>query len=381
MWKARLLIGLLILILTAAAFLLWPRRPMPVQHEPEAPTVRTQPALRSSAGADAAVEHSPGFDAEAGKFFELASRDAPAPEIRAGFLALKKRVHELPPDGAAAELIRELRTGRDTTTGLAFRVGEHGTIADPTTYRVGLLDLLGQTEPEAALAFSREILTTTASADEFAIALRNVAWLNVDGRFNAELTNTFSAMLDRPGWLTNPTAGFLEAFDVAVAVGGPAMAIELASVIGVSSEPAGSRITEAAAALALERLMIREPDAILSAIQQNAQWLDWAPEIRGSLLARLDVREGRQNAFLRDYLTRTTVPEAEMSRFVRTFPDLSFRGSHRLVTGPEKIERFRGIDGATIRQINEWLTDPTMAPAVARLEAIRDRLIRLNTPP
>lgn len=80
---------------------------------------------------------------------------------------------------AAEALIAELQTGRDLETGLQFVVGAEGVLDEAPSYRSALLDLLGQTDPEAALHFSQSILENTQSPDEYALALRNVAWMSL----------------------------------------------------------------------------------------------------------------------------------------------------------------------------------------------------------
>jgi hypothetical protein len=247
-------------------------------------------------------------------------------EVLAALKQLKQHVHDLSPETAAATLIALLQSGENAPTGLAFVVGDEGVLAESPTYRVALLDFLGQTDPDATIAYSRTLLAETAQPDEYALGLRNLAWLNHEGRLNGEIGTYFAAMLDRDEWCAHPSAGYLEAFDIAASVGGANMIAELASVLRLTA-PNGEVIQSAAnraAFIALDRIMLREPNTIAGIYTADSTFLDFAPNHRASLLARLDPNSPQQGEALRAYLRSTPANSQELSYFASLFPNGNF---------------------------------------------------------
>ena len=127
--------------------------------------------------------------------------------------ALKASIHALPPDVAAATLIAWLDASTDAPTRLGFVVGAEGVMAEIPSFRTCLLDLLGQTDPVASLAYSQDLLAAKPDAEEYALALRNIAWLNPDGSQHALLRQAFLNLLTDPLHAEHPSPGYLEAFD------------------------------------------------------------------------------------------------------------------------------------------------------------------------
>jgi hypothetical protein len=285
---------------------------------------------------------------------------------------IKQQVHDLPPETAAATLIALLESGEDSPTGLGFVVGDDGVLAEAPTYRVALIDLLGQTEPDAIVGYSRTLLDTTPRPDEYAVALRNLAWLDHEGSLTRELSTRFSALLDRSDWRAAPSTGYLEAFDIAVAVGGNGMVTELASVLQLTAEqPALNR----AAFVALDRIALREPQTLAAIVTADPTFLDFAPDHRASLIARLDPASPAEQAALRSYLLSTPAGGEEITYFAKIFPNPNFFDSHRLVTPWEPItDTASRRDEAALVFIDTLLAEPAYATHSASLQSIRARL-------
>ena len=108
-----------------------------------------------------------------------------------------------------------LATGKDVSTGYAFELGDGGSLERAPTLRLLLLDVLGQLSRKARTAdaseVSKEILAGKKSSDEWAIALRNVAWHEPQSQ--GFLAAKFSEMVRYQPWQSQPSTGFLEAFD------------------------------------------------------------------------------------------------------------------------------------------------------------------------
>ncbi|MBL9154593.1 MAG: hypothetical protein JNK37_19095 [Verrucomicrobiales bacterium] len=309
-------------------------------------------------------------------FDRIARGGLSADDIREALRRMREAIHAADPAGAAAAIVAFLQSGRDAPTGLAFVVGSEGVLDEAPTWRVALLDWLAQTDPGLASDYSRGFLPGANRPDEYAIALRNLAWLNVDGTFDAEIATAFSGMLDRPEWLANPSAGFLEAFDVAVALGGADLWRQVGSVLKI--EGPGGAVPEhpvnRAAFVALDRLMQREPETLIGILQETPDWLQWAPRHLTSLLTRLDVRSDAQRDFLRDYLLSGQAPAGELEYFATVFPNLNAFVGNRLVSEWEGLRQAPGLDRATLETVSAWMQDPAFAAVAPHLRVIQGRL-------
>ena len=300
---------------------------------------------------------------------------------------LKKQVHDLPPEVAAATLVALLRSGEDAPTGLGFVVGDEGVLAESPRYRVALLDLLGQTDPDTAVAYSRSILAETTQPDEYALALRNLAWLDHEGTLTAEVSSRFSAMLDRTDWLAAPTTGYLEAFDIAVAVGGNTMISELSSVLRLTThDPAVDRAKiDRAAFIALDRIMQREPDSIAALFTADPTFLDFAPNHRASLLSRLDPASPSGQKTLRTYLQSIPPAGEELAYFIKIFPNPNSFEGNRLVTSWETSSTpttsITRRDQAALAFVETLLTESTYVDLAPPLQTLRTRLLTYTRPP
>jgi len=285
----------------------------------------------------------------------------------------RKMILDLPPDEASLAIAELLRSGSDYQTGLDFVVGPEGVMDEAPTLRTLLLDLLGQTDPKISAQLSREILGTTNSADEYALALRNLAWTNHDRRLDEELLGWLRGMLGRSRWLAEPSDGFLEAFDAAVDLGAAA---EMARVLSFTSQDPSSP-ADRAAFLALDRIMISDPQDILDPAARDESFLSASPMHRASLFSRLDVRDPRQQAALADYLLRFPHAPGELEYFSRISPNGNRFVGHRLITSPEpvpSIEDIQDLDIATAAVLESWASEPAFAARADDLISIHGRL-------
>jgi len=290
---------------------------------------------------------------------------------------LADAANAIDPTIAAASLIAFLDTGRDASTGLGFRVGDGGQLSDAPSLRVSALDLLGRTGSPNAVAYSTSVMDETPVADEYAVALRNFAW----GTENlTEVGNRFSDMLDRDEWLSKPSAGFMEAFDVAVAAGGAAMVLDVANtVLGPQDIPPGETAElNRPAFIALDRLAMRDPAAVVAAFKADPELLSWAPNQRASVLSRADVTDPSQRQMLENYLLSTQHGDGEVAYFAEIFPNVNGIDGYRLVTIDAEIRNVQQIDSATMTALAEWQADPRFSGLRPTLESIRLRLIRMG---
>ena len=156
----------------------------------------------------------------------------------AGDLAELRRTLFADPTAGIAAILDFLATGEDAATGQEFSVGENGTLAGAPTLRLFLLDVLGQlarsTGSLEGAVSARQILEKKESPDEWALALRNLAWAEPKAR--ADLTAKAHEMLEYEPWRATPTAGFLEAFDVAVYSGDASFVPQFAEMARVKMD-------------------------------------------------------------------------------------------------------------------------------------------------
>ena len=290
--------------------------------------------------------------------------------------SLRDGIRNAPEEEAAAAVVAFLKTGDDAPTRLPFTVGPDGMMEAVPSVRSALLDLLPSLDPVAALGVAREIMNQRTSADEYALALRNMAWNDLDGDLKSELSARFMDLLKSP-WLDQPSAGFLEAFDIAVEVGGRPMfdrLVALASEATVKSNPAASR----AAFMSLDRMIVRDRALLTTAFSADAGWMDFAPQQRASLMSRLDITEPPQREVFSRYLAATSHAAGELEYFAKVFPNENFLYGHRLVTADEATPTIDEVKAADVRVVAELAALEPTVPEVAKgaIRTIRKRLKR-----
>lgn len=292
---------------------------------------------------------------------------------------LRRVVHLLPPEQAAEALIAFLETGDDRTTGLGFEIGAEGVMRETPTVRTAVVDLLGQTDPLQSVAYSRRIIEATDSPDEYALALRNLAWSFPGAVPREELVAAFMSMLARGEWTARPSRGFLEAFDVAVVTGSAGDLSPLLKNQPLGGlEPPLSR----AAFVALDRMVLRDPAALAEKFKGDPSFLANAPFHRASLIARLDPRDAAQKDLLVSYLLRPDHAPGELEYFAEVFPNPNRFASNRLVTAPEaggSIAEQAALDRAVLEVVGQLLDEPDASAAKPTLRAIREKLTKAMT--
>ncbi len=280
--------------------------------------------------------------------------------------------------GAAETVAAFLRSGTDAETGLPFVLGFDGSLTTTTSVRVALIDQLGIIDLELAIKLSRELMDGKSTADEYTVALRNLAWSDFDGSTRDEVERRFSAMLDQTDWLANPSGGFLEAFDVAVELSSPRAFDDLASVLLLEDEqgsPVANGVSDAAF-LAMDRIMLREAGMVATQYLSKPDQLDFAPNHRASLLSRLSLNNPAERDAFRAYLNASNHGEGELDYFGELYPNGNFFHGNRIVTTQEdtpSLVEMRKSDQAALQEIEHMIESGEVAgPTVER---IRERLL------
>ncbi|MET0261919.1 MAG: hypothetical protein ABW223_03400, partial [Rariglobus sp.] len=167
--------------------------------------------------------------------------------------------------------------------------------------------------------------------------------------------------------------------DVAVAIGGNEMVTELSSVLKLTkpNETAQQSKINRAAFIALDRIMLREPDTLAAIYSADPSFLDYAPSHRASLVSRLDPAVPAQKQALLTYLASVPAGGTELAYFSNLFPAASFFEGNRLVTGWETASTSKSTaerDAIALSFVNSLISDPAYKSISTPLGAIRERL-------
>ena len=282
--------------------------------------------------------------------------------------ALRRMLLAADPHEAMAAILSFLATGQDARTGESFGIQKGGGLAGAPTFRVMLLDLLGRIARDAgnddAANFSRALLTRKTSADEWAIALRNVAWSSPEDR--AFLAGKMREMLDYQPWRQQPSAGYLEAFDVIVYTRNAAFTADLAAM-ATSEDDSLKR----AAAAAMDRLSEMAPLDVMNYLNGHPAEFADRPFLRADYYSKADVSQFQQRQAVEAYLARPDVTVAEKDKLLSVFASPGTFVGDTLVTEPSAADdppqRTAGLRAA----VGDWLKGnrfPDLAGPLAQLQ-------------
>jgi hypothetical protein len=266
--------------------------------------------------------------------------------------ALRAALENADPREAMAAALDFLRSGRDVRTGESFVVGSGGRLSAAPTLRVMLLDLLGllsqEIKSDDGASYARSVLDSKNSPDEWAIALRNVAWH--DPAAKAYLSAKVRELMSYSPWRQAPTAGMLEAFDVAVFVQDANLIPVLAENV-VSEQVALQR----ASAIALDRLAERAPLAVMNYLNANPKLMAERPFIRADYFAKADLSQPTQREAVEFYLGRSDVSHEEKAKLLNALTTPASFVAEGLLTDslPEPDEVARG--NALVEATRAWL--------------------------
>ncbi len=275
------------------------------------------------------------------------------------------------PGQSIAAILDFLTAGGDAATGEEFTIGEGGKLTGAPTMRVLLLDLLGQLSKTArndsAAKFSRSLLAAKTSADEWAMALRNVAWSEPAAK--PYLAGKMREMLTHEPWRARPTAGMLEAFDVVVFTKDPTLVPDLAEV-----QQNGPRELQYAAAIALDRLAEQGPLEVMTYLNTHPTELADRPLLRADYYAKADLSQIAQRAALEVYLGRPDVTAAEKDKLLKGLATPATFVSENLLTEPPVADDGAARQDALAKATADWLAANRFPDLRLPLEQLQRRL-------
>ncbi len=274
-------------------------------------------------------------------------------------LALLRRDLFADPAAGIAAIRRFLATHEDAATGQQFAVAGGGLLSGAPTLRLFLLDLLGQLSRQIrqgdGAAVAREILAKKDSPDEWALALRNLAWDEPKSR--RFLAQKMHEMLAYEPWIATPTSGMFEAFDVAV-YSGDATFIPTLSALSRGENPPLQR----AATVALDRLAETSTLAVMNYLNANPTVIADLPFVRADYFAKADLADAQQREAVERYLDRADIAASEKTKFLHAIASPgSFVSDSLLTTSIQPDDgtaRYAGIATAA----TEWARSNRFPP-------------------
>jgi hypothetical protein len=266
--------------------------------------------------------------------------------------AFRRALLAAPPSEAIAAIVKFLATGQDAVTGETFSLSAGGELAGAPTFRVTLLDVLGSICRTAgtgdAATVSRGILENKTSADEWAIALRNVAWASPGD--TAYLSAKTRDSIRHEPWRLQPSAGFFETFDLIVFTRDVTLIPDLAAMTE-GDDPA----LKGTAATTLDRLSAMAPLEVMNFLNTNPGELAGKPFLRADYFANADLSQPVQRRALETYLARPDVALPEKSKLIARLAAPAQFISDNLVTAPPPseipVQQTNGLRAA----VGDWL--------------------------
>jgi len=366
-WK----IGLVALVIAIFISLFYGPWRQAVKQEPQSALTATSPVATPKSASDEIAK----ANATPDSLRELVGslKTAASPQAARTTLATVRRdLAGMTASQASAAIRKLLDSTQDAPTQMKFGVGADGFLTEAPTLRTFLLDQLARIDPAAAAAYAEKILNAMNSPDEWAIALRNYASANTTPQGRFFLEQKMQAMLRYEPWQKDPSVGFLEAFDVAVYLGGTRLMATLTTLVRQTDNPAVSH----AAFLALDRLTVANPAAALEKLQTEPDLMKGREVTRANYFARAEAGDPSQRAILEKYLLDPQLSATELKTFAGLYPNANYMVSYNLLTRTQTPdhETLTRRDRDALGMIESWLADPRFEKVQPQLQTIRSRL-------
>jgi hypothetical protein len=287
-------------------------------------------------------------------------------------LELRKSFMEMPTDEALAAIRGFLASGEDHATGLSFEIAGDGSLTEWPTFRTFLLDVLPAIDPAAAAGIGREILVSPTSADEWALALRNVARGETLDQCAALLQRKTEELITNPEWQADPSIGYLNAFDVLVHIG----ATDSTPLLSDLVQRKDRRDLSHAGFLTIDRLVQRHPMDLLGRLAADRSLQENRPEMVAQQFARADVRDPGQSEILKAWLLDPARSPLELRSFAGVYPNNNRFVSNNLLTveTTQSGDDLAAHDQAALQTVSEWVTDAAFEPIREHLALMLSRL-------
>lgn len=285
---------------------------------------------------------------------------------------LQARLAMMNPAEAVAWMRNFLKSGKDKDTGLTFEIESDHTMKQWPTFRTFLIDALRKIDPAAAAEISREILSKPTTADEWALALRNIGLADQTAETNTTLREKTEALINNLGWQANPSVGYLNAFDVLVHT----KAVDSTPLLSDLIQRKDRKDLVHAAFLTLDRLVQREPAEVLSRLAADKALQQSRPEMSAQQFARADLRDPEQQAIVKTWMLDPARTGTELNSFAGIYPNNNhFVSNNLLTTEPTQSGAdLAAHDRESLEILATWSADPAFAPVKDHLGTMISRL-------
>jgi len=293
-------------------------------------------------------------------------------DAKKALLALQESLAAMPKD-EAVELIRGfLVSGEDRSTGLSFEITNDGSLSEWPTFRTFLLDALLAIDPAAAATIGREILAKPTSADEWALALRNVARGESSDGSSDFLRVKTEELIRNPAWQADPSIGYLNAFDVLVHVGAAGSTPLLSELV----QRKDRKDLAHAGFLTLDRLVQQQPSDLLARLAADRPLQQSRPEMVAQQFARADVRDPAQQEIMKAWLLDPARTPVELRSFAGVYPNNNRFVSNNLLTreSAQSGDDLAAHDRAALETISSWAEDPAFQAVRGTIDLMISRL-------
>jgi hypothetical protein len=324
--------------------------------------------------ADSTAPLPPSDDPFARALSTVGGKTLPADSLKS-LSELRASLAALPTDEAVARIRGFLEGGDDRPTGLSFEIGDDGSLSEWPSFRTFLLDALLAIDPAAAAAIGRDILATPTTADEWVLALRNLA--RTEGATADFLRGKTEELIANPGWQANPSIGYLNAFDVLVHV----EATESTPLLSGLIQRKDRKDLAHAGFLTLDRLVQRQPADVLARLAADRDLHASRPEMVAQQFARADLRDPAQQAVVKQWMLDPARSPTELRSFAGVYPNNNHFVSNNLLTTESATSGgdLARHDREALDLINTWAADPAFEPIgdylrtmIARLDGFVD---------
>ena len=295
-----------------------------------------------------------------------------SPDSQQSLKDLQQKLAKMPPAEAAAWIRDFLKSGKDKATGLTFEIGGDHALVQWPTFRTFLIDALQKIDPAAAADISRDILSKPTTADEWALALRNIGLADQSKETNTTLREKTEALINNPAWQAAPSIGYLNAFDVLVHT----RAVQSTPLLSNLIQRKDRKDLAHAAFLTLDRIVQRDPVEVLNRLAADKELQQSRPEMAAQQFARADLRDPAQQAIVRSWLLDPARTGTELNSFAGIYPNNNhFVSNNLLTTEPTQSGAdLASHDRAALEILNSWSADPTFTPVKDQLATMISRL-------
>lgn len=302
--------------------------------------------------------------------FEAAAKNRSVDEYRNAIEKLRLDYTKSPRNILLA-LVAELESGVDLHTGFPFVVGYHG-IAVPTTYRVFLLDILGDVDAVVASRVSRIVLDRSVSVDEWAVALRNIARESI-AKEDPVLRPRLTELVRNREWSIGASRAFLESLDLVAATKQYELIPDLVNFVSSGDLPS----VKNAAWLALERFSIIAGASFVNYILDSGLSSSLPPYVVANFVARLDPNKFHDRSTLTRYALAVDSQEGSWHEFEAIFPLHSMPIGPALVTNvhPRNLAQSAMQDLAALKLVEDWMGQPQFQQRYPDLSSMRNRIL------